>query len=163
MSDTPELSRLVVLHGAILVAMLDGTADRADPGFAEVLKEADALTLRIAHRARSAIDYHKTSRGLAALDDAEQLRARQQGDELYTELVDRTWTPEQMAGPIMPGMEPERRLTRRHFARGMRFLSDPSTQLGENHADDQEKGDRDDQQRARDREVPVRGRRRRNH
>lgn len=142
MADTPELGRLVVLHGAILALLLDGGVDRADEGTASILKEADALTLRIAHRSRSAIAYDQTLRGKAALDDAQQVRdvlAALPADAdppLFVEIVEYTWDRDQVDNLVeLATGTPNRKLVRRQFVGGMRFLSDPNTELGENRAD----------------------------
>lgn len=130
-SDTPELGRLVVLHHAILAELLNPGTD--DASLNEIRREADALVMLVAHRSRSAAEYHESVRGKAALADAAQvIQALKEGDvrrldpnepgAAFVELVNYVWDREQLNGPILPGMEPQRKVVRRFYAHGLRFM-----------------------------------------
>lgn len=132
MNETPELGRQVVLITALLRSILDVVGIVPDDGTKSIMKEIDALNLRAVHRYRSAAAYDDSARGRAALKDLVQVVERMDKDEhkdpmksgVYVELVDYTWSAEQLNGPIMPGMKPERKLVRRHYVEGFVPLSD---------------------------------------
>jgi hypothetical protein len=108
--DTPELTRYAVLIVSVLRELLEETGiDRTQPGLANVLRELDALTMRLAHRSRSAVGYDTTTRGEAALLEAQQLHEKiaAGADPAAVEREDRKWAPSQVTGPILPGMKPE--------------------------------------------------------
>lgn len=126
--DTPELGRLVVLLHSLLSVVITGADLELDAGELAIAKEADALVMRIAHRSRSAAHYDKTERGKAALSDAakviEALELSQEKDPVFVEITDHVWSKEQIDGPILPGMKPERALKRRMYVSGMRLLTE---------------------------------------
>lgn len=129
--DTPELGRLVVLHGAILAMIIASDKMDFDEGEQAILKEADALTMRVAHRSRSAQNYHETERGKAAIDDAKQIVAALDAGEVkgdgttFVEIVNYTWDKEQLDNPMAQvGQAPTRKIVRRWYVdEDLHFLS----------------------------------------
>lgn len=126
--DTPELTRYCVLQTAVINELLElSGADRREPGLAAILKELDALTMRLAHRCRSAVDYHETSRGKAALEDARNFAAAAAAaaDGELVEWTEKRWSQEQVAaGVFKPTDRPEETVRRSLNPSGVALLSD---------------------------------------
>lgn len=142
--DTPELGRLVVLHHALLELLVTSLDVRGlpqwDAAARELAKETDALVMRIAHRTRSAQNYHNTARGDAAIHDAMQIvaalkdptrvhkseNASGRTDSSWIELVDYVWDKDQLDNPIQAMTEdPRRKIVRRWYVDpNLRFLSE---------------------------------------
>lgn len=122
--DSPELTRYAVLLAAIVAQLVEASGlDRNDPGMKAILQETDALTMRLAHRSRSAVDYHLSERGKAALEDAAAAAPAIYAGDLEVQLEQRRWSQEQADGPIYPGMEKGDVIRDRRRLSGVRLMS----------------------------------------
>lgn len=120
-----ELTRYCVLIVALLKSVLEKV--KLDVGDEAILQELDALTILLAERSRSAVDYHLTARGKANLEVAEQLAEQLEGADQVAELEHKRWSNNQAAqGAYKPTDRPEETVKRRVRTSGVRLLSKPT-------------------------------------
>lgn len=126
----PEMMRYVVLLVTVVEELMTRVGfDRKSDEWRGILSELDAFTLKFAHASRSAVDYHLSDRGRAALADLERIaeQLRDGADPADVKWTTTRWSREQASGPMFPDMKPGEIVEHRRDMTGTRFFTFDTT------------------------------------